>query len=358
MIIRSSKQAIQDYVESSAVNQSKLKLLGISAQAFQEVKEPDLFFEEKEHFLIGKAVDDAITMGEGYWNEHYYISNITKPSDTIMSIIQQVFQSRTSDNLFDNDILSAIEAHNYQPNWKIDTKISKVSTEGEGYWFELLQSEGKQVLDSNQYMKCLSIVNQLTEHRFTKHYFTDIPSWDTYYQVPIYFTVDGIECKALLDMIIVDHEFKTIIPIDIKTIGDYTKFFDYQSKKRRYDIQASWYMEAVKQWIIDNNLKEYHLDNFKFIVASTTKQCDPLIYRTDQVFIKVGKYGLTKKVDCSVSKYKFTSYIDNYGWEKLLKIYKWHQENGWDVDYEIENNNGIFILSADYQKYSIDYQKY
>jgi hypothetical protein len=46
-------------------NCGKLKLLSISAQAFQEVREPDLFFEEKEHFLIGKAVDDVITMGGG-----------------------------------------------------------------------------------------------------------------------------------------------------------------------------------------------------------------------------------------------------------------------------------------------------
>ena len=351
MIIRSSKKQIQEYIESSAVNQSKLKLLSISAQAFQDVKEPDLFFEEKEHFLIGKAVDDAITMGEDYWNDNYYISNTTKPSDTIMSIIQQVFQSRMSDNIFENDLLSAIEAHNYQPNWKVDTKIAKVSTEGESYWFELLQSEGKQVLDKDQYMKCLSIVNQLTEHRFTSLYFSDIPDWDSYYQVPIYFVIDGIECKALLDMIIVDHEFKTISPIDIKTIGDYTKFFDYQSKKRRYDIQASWYMEAMKQWVIDNNLENYTLDDFQFIVASTTKQCDPLIYNTTNSFIDAGKYGLTKEIAYSISNDSFVSTVENYGWEKLLKIYQWHEENGWDKDYEIENNNGIFNLLGDYQKY-------
>ena len=350
MIIRSSKKQIQEYIESPAVNQSKLKLLGISAQAFQDVKEPDLFFEEKEHFLIGKAVDDAITMGEDYWNDNYYISNTTKPSDTIMSIIQQVFQSRMSDNLFENDLLSAIEAHNYQPNWKVDTKIAKVSTEGESYWFELLQSEGKQVLDKDQYMKCLSIVNQLTEHRFTKHYFVDNEHTDIYYQVPIYYMLNGVECKALIDMIIVFHNIGMILPIDIKTIGDYTKFFDYQSKKRRYDIQASWYTEAIKTWR-DVNFPQYFMFNFRFIVASTTKQCDPLIYITDDKFIDAGKYGLSKQFTYSILDTLFTPTVENYGWEKLLKIYQWNEENGWDKDYEIENNNGIFNLSGDYQKY-------
>ena len=353
MIIRSNKQAIQEYIESSAINQSKLKLLSISAQAFQEVREPDLFFEEKEHFLIGKAVDDVITMGENYWNDNYYISNITKPSDTIMSIVQQIFQSRISDSLFENDLLSAIEAHNYQPNWKVDTKIAKVSTEGEVYWHELVQSEGKTILDKDQYMKCVSIVNQLQEHRFTRDYFIADAKYnhDIHYQVPIHFYVDEVECKALLDMVIVDHLYKIIIPIDIKTMGDYTKFFDYQALRRRYDIQASWYMKALQQWKKDNNMEDYSIHEFRFIVASTTKQCDPLIYLCSQEFINAGEFGSSRLRAIKVSNTTYESELYSYGWRKLIYIYKWHQENGWDKDYEIEMNNGIFTIGSDYQKY-------
>jgi hypothetical protein len=352
MIIRSSKEQIQEYINSPAMNQSKLKLLSISAQAFQEVKEPDLFFEEKEHFLIGKAVDDFITMGEDYFDENYYVSDIVKPSDTIMSIVQQVFQSRESDNFFDNNLLAAIEAHNYQPNWKPDTKITKVSTEGESYWNELLQSEGKTVLDKEQILKIDSIVGQLLEHRFTKDYFIAKEHINIYYQLPIYFTENNVECKALLDMVIVDFQTKTITPIDIKTIGDYTKFFDYQCLRRRYDIQASWYLQGLEKWR-DDNLKDYQIDNFKFIVASTTKQCDPIVFNTTDKFINAGKHGSSKIRQYYVNDASGTeeSIMKMYGWKNLLQIYKWQEENGWDKDYEIETNNGTFIIDSDYQRF-------
>jgi hypothetical protein len=352
MIIRSSKEQIQEYINSPAMNQSKLKLLSISAQAFQEVKEPEMFFEEKEHFVIGKGVDDLITMGQEYFDENYHISDITKPSDTIMSIVQQVFQSKESDNWFDQNLLPAIEAHNYQPNWKPDTKITKVSVEGETYWNELLQSENKQILSKEQILKIDSIANQILEHRFTKDYFKLDEFTDIYYQLPIYFTVDNIECKALLDMVIVHHRLKTIIPVDIKTIGDYTKFFDYQCLRRRYDIQASWYMQALFNWR-DINYERYSVKTFKFIVASTTKQCDPVIFDATNNFINAGKYGSSK-----VRYYYLNSgsgeleesATETYGWKKLLKIYNWHNQNGWDKDYEIETNNGIFTIDSDYQR--------
>lgn len=352
MIIRSSKEQIQEYIDSPALNQSKLKLLSISAQAFQEVKEPEMFFEEKEHFVIGKAVDDLITMGQEYFDNNYHISDITKPSDTIMSIVQQVFQSRESDNWFDQNLLAAIDAHNYQPNWKPDTKITKVSTEGESYWNELLQSEGKQVLSKEQILKIDSITSQILEHRFTKDYFKLDEFTDIYYQLPIYFTEDNVECKALLDMVIVHHRFKTITPVDIKTIGDYTKFFDYQCLRRRYDIQASWYMKALYGWR-DKNFERYSINNFKFIVASTTKQCDPVIFDATHNFIYAGEHGSSKVrhyyVKGRIGELQ-QSESEIYGWKKLLKIYNWQQENGWDKDYEIEINNGVFTIDSDYQK--------
>lgn len=352
MVVRSSKEQIQEYIDSPALNQSKLKLLSISSQAFQEVKEPDLFFEEKEHFVIGKGVDDLITMGQEYFDNNYHISDITKPSDTIMSIVQQVFQSRESNNWFDQNLLSAIEAHNYQPNWKPDTKITKVSVEGESYWNELLQSEGKQVLSKEQILKIDSIVNQLLEHRFTKDCFITNEFEDIYYQLPIYFTEEDVECKALLDMVVVNHKLKTITPIDIKTIGDYTKFFDYQCLRRRYDIQASWYMQALYNWR-DINFQEYSIKTFKFIVASTTKQCDPVIFDTTINFINSGKYGSSKVryyyVNGGNGELEESS-TETYGWRKLLKIYNWHNKNGWDKDFEIESNNGIFTIDSDYQR--------
>ena len=350
MITRSSKEQIDEYRTMNAVNQSMLKLLSVSGQAFLEVKQPEMFFEEKEHFLIGSAVDDFITMGEEYWDNNYHVTNIVKPSEVIMSIVQQVFHSRTSDDWFQQDLLSAIDAHNYQSNWKPETKVKKVSEEGERYWLELINSENKTVIDVNQYAKVQSIVNQLLTHNYTKGYFIGDKDRDIYYQVPIYFTLEDINVKALLDMIIVDHETGTIYPIDIKTIGDYTKNFDYQCYRRRYDIQASFYTEAVNHWK-NQNFFSYKVSNFRFIVASTTKQCEPITFITTSDFISAGKYGSSKMRAFRIGEVQYNSEYYMYGYKKLIDIYKWHLENGFDKDYDVNANMGVFSIGSDYQRF-------
>lgn len=350
MIIRPSKEEIEEYRNSSAINQSKLKLLLVSVDTFKEVKEPEMFFEEKEHFVIGKGVDDFITMGQDYFDQEYYLSNNSKPSATVMSIVQQVFQSRSSDDWFEQDLLSAIDAHAYQPNWKPETKIKKVSEEGEQYWLELIQSEGKNVLSIEQYTKIQSIVNQLLEHPHTKLIFQEENNVDFYYQLPIYFEEEGLQCKALLDLVIVNHNTQAITPYDIKTIGDYTKFFDYQCKKRRYDIQAAFYFEAISEWR-DRNFPEYDLYPFSFIVASTTKQCPPLEFVTDIEFLNVGKYGYEAVTLYNVGEEELETGTIVKGFTQLLDEYKWYEENGWDVDKEIFDAAGVFYLGSDFKKH-------
>jgi hypothetical protein len=353
MIIRTSKEEIEHYIASSAVNQSKLKLLTVSAQAFQEVKEPEMFFEEKEHFVIGRAVDDWITQGDEYFITHYHLGATSKPSDVIMSIIQQTFATRTVDDWFEQNLLPAIEAHNYQPNWKPDTKIAKVSTEGERYWKELLYSQGKTVLSVEQYTKVQNIVSELFNNRFTESYFRSSAQKHIYYQLPIYFELNNVQCKALLDMVIVDHVEKEITLIDIKTIGDYTKNFDYQCLRRRYDIQIAWYMKAILHWAKINHFGDYNLNFPKFIVASSTKVCDSIVFNCTSSFLNVGAFGTLKYQDYKVNaEEEEMQFVEStmYGYTQLLEMYKWHEENGWNYDYEIEMKKGEFTIDSSFKR--------
>lgn len=353
MEYRSTKEDIINYFNSEAISQSQLKLLTVSSQAFLEVKEPEKFFEEKEHFVIGSAVDDWITMGETYFDDNYFVSKLeTKPSDTIKSIVQQVFSQKENDDWFEQrlSILIAIEAHNYQPNWKPETKIAKVSEEGEAYWYELVNSEGKQILSLEEYSLITKIVNQLQEHEYVNWVFQKEGHIDIYYQLPIYFEIQNTYCKALLDMVIVNHQDKTIQPIDFKTLGDYTKNFPYHVKKRRYDIQASWYTEAIKYW---RNLthKDYFIHNFTFIVASTTRTCPPLTFTMSSDALSIGKWGCTlQSTGTQLDQKGFLFKKEIVGWFELLQLYDFHVENGFEVDQEIILADGHFIIEHDYNK--------
>ena len=49
---------VEDYYTNPAISQSQLKLLlGSDPSIFNTIQEPDLYFEEKKHFLIGDGVD-------------------------------------------------------------------------------------------------------------------------------------------------------------------------------------------------------------------------------------------------------------------------------------------------------------
>ena len=128
---------VEEYYTNPAISQSKLKLLlGPNPNIFNTIQEPELYFEEKKHFLIGDAVDIQLTRSMEEFNQKFHISNLqNKPSDTIKSIINQVYdhvreiygrEIQTIDRYADA-ILDACNDHNYQSRWIDNTRISVVS---------------------------------------------------------------------------------------------------------------------------------------------------------------------------------------------------------------------------------------
>jgi hypothetical protein len=147
---------VEDYYTNPAISQSQLKLLlGPDPSIFNTIQEPDLYFEEKKHFIIGNGVDMQLTRPIEEFNQKFHISNLqNKPSDTIKSIVNQVYDHvkevysniRTIQN-YSDAILDACNDHNYQFNWKDSTRIAKI-VEAWEYWEDLKAAEGKVVSSS------------------------------------------------------------------------------------------------------------------------------------------------------------------------------------------------------------------
>ena len=235
---------VEDYYTNPAISQSQLKLLlGPDPSIFNTIQEPDLYFEEKKHFIIGDGVDIQLTRPIEEFNQKFHISNLqNKPSDTIKSIVNQVYDHvkevypniETIQN-YNNAILDSCNDHNYQPNWKDSTRVAKV-VEAWEYWEDLKAAEGKVVLSQEENDLISQIVMSIRTNPTTSKYFETSKDVEILDQYSIYFNYEGIECKALLDRIIVDHKNKTIQPIDFKTMGDQTIYFPKSLRQRRYDI--------------------------------------------------------------------------------------------------------------------------
>nr|DAE86517.1 MAG TPA: Exodeoxyribonuclease 8 [Caudoviricetes sp.] len=291
----------ENYYDSPRLSQSKLKTLLYGPKAFLETEEPELFFEEKKYFVIGSAVDTYLTSVIDF-NEKYYISHLTeKPSDVVKSILYEVYSNAKNkiaeDDTYKNleflqqEIMDSCESHGYYKNLKPETRINKILDSIE-YWKEIISSENKTIITQEEAEIVSNIVRKVHENQYTSRYFRDSDENITILkQLPIEFEISEVECKALLDIVYINNIDKTITPIDLKTIGDSVRNFPEALRKRRYDIQQSFYVEALYQWKENNEFKDYKILDFKFIVVSTTEDEEPVIFTCDKSLEFMGKYG-------------------------------------------------------------------
>ena len=349
---------VEDYYINPAISQSQLKLLlGPDPSIFNTIQEPDLYFEEKKHFIIGNGVDIQLTRPIEEFNQKFHISNLqNKPSDTIKSIVNQVYDrvKETYPNIetiqnYNNAILDACNDHNYQPNWKTETRIAKIIEAWE-YWEDLKQAEGKVVLSQEENDLISQIVMSIRTNPTTSKYFETSKDVEILDQLAIYFSYCDIDCKALLDRVIVDHKNKTIQPIDFKTMGDQTLYFPKSLRQRRYDIQAAFYTQAIFQWcIMQDKYLDYKILNFKFIVESTINPGNPLVFTCSSELLDIGKngrqpYKLCDKPYISTEYITYMKFDEIKGFHQLIEDYKWYMEKGFETKREIVESQGEFQL--------------
>lgn len=431
MIIRTSKEEINKYYENSAMNQSLLKKLIQGPAAYvaaQQEPEQKLYYQEKGHFIIGKAVDCYITEGVDEFNSLYYISDKNKKpkSEKIMSILKMAFNillivkaiklineiNIENDNrktnqqikvptieelvsdiileenafttedwsiiLYESCNLNEYYMNRAKPSWREDTRSETLKKDNYlPYLNSLKEAQGKQILSEDESNIINGIIMSLTTHPYIKDYFSPINNnVDIIMQLPIYFTFswqeetideEGIDltdelpeheedCKALLDIVIIDHVAKTIQPIDLKTSEGEPYWFLGKLKQFEYQIQAAYYTSALMEWIKNEkrpSLFDYTILPFKFIVESTTPalQGNPLVFICTNELLNLGLNGrpeMILQLDNIDNTFKdYIVYHKIKGIKDLFSDLIWYKEHEFNKRREIKEGNH-FIL--DYHK--------
>ena len=397
MVIITEQDKIQEYFESPALGQSTLKkLLGNLSGYHKEVD------SSASHFVLGSAVDCILTAEEGEFERQYYVSNIErKPSDTIVAILNIVHTKVLEDyqeylstviapiggveedcgweNLESNEktgfvtepvqissflefvgrlanwetyLLEAALELDWQRTWGEAAKIKNLTTDvAEEYFLDLCQSYGKTIIDATQNQTIWNVVRSLRNNPRTARFFNreafDNPLVEVYYQFPIYFEYKGVQCKALMDMVIVEKAIATFVageevapyimsitPIDFKTMFDDTYNFMASLKLRRYDIQAAWYTLALYKCFGISEESHNIIKPFLFVVESTSFQGKPLTYELTEEVLNIGRYGreAVQLVDTNLFGSQSTQTVLQrkvLGFEELLDLYLFYQTNGW-----------------------------
>lgn len=282
---------------------------------FDKIETPSLTF--------GSAVDSLITGGEDEFNNRFIVADFPTMSPSFLQIIKQLFisygkQYDKLEDIPDKDIIDLSEIVKFYPNWKPQTRAKAIKEQGGQYYRLLYLSKDKSVLDQQTYQDVLNTVNTLRTSESTKWYFQiDSPfeNIERLYQLKFKGTLDGIVYRCMADLIVVDHDNKTIQPIDLKTSSKPEWDFFKSFIEWGYQIQARLYWRLIRAAMDkDEYFKDFKLLPYKFIVVNKSSLF-PLVWNfplTETIgTIKLGKQNQIELRDpCDIGK-ELNYYLSN-----------------------------------------------
>lgn len=185
----------------------------------------------------------------------------------------------------------------------------------------------------------------ILSNEFTHRYFVSFDeNVEIISQVPIYFDYMDLECKGLLDGILINHREKTIQPYDLKSTGKSVYEFEKWLPIYGYHRQAAFYSIGLREWISEKaakaraigtpNLGDYEVLPFKFIVVESklSSKTPAIIYEMSDDDMLAGLEGGIPKGHKRHIK----------GINELIEDYKWHKENDkWLLRREFYEADGV-----------------
>lgn len=355
-----TRKEVKEYFESEAASQSKIKKSDKSVFDIKKELDPN-----KDYLKIGSAVDCILTGEENQFEEDFFIVEDISISDSIKQILDIVYEEKikefndfleeaeeaeeTNRSVFIGDlgnypeyILAACDEVEYGKRYKNETKLSKVLEKKE-YFNSKIASYGKTILTEAQKEVVDNVVTSLrtnprTERFFNRELYKNVENIDIYYQLPIYFKVDGYGelCKALLDIVIVEYKEDGTIeatPVDLKTTSYDTFYFVKSFIKFGYDYQSVWYSFALRKFLEKKFPSDaIKINDFLFIAESTVNVGNPIV----------------AKVDENVSRNALHGKLYKKGLVELFERYLFYKQNGLSTEVETaKSGNKPVIITED-----------
>ena len=262
---------------------------------------------ETPSLTFGSAVDSIITGGQEEFDERFMVAEFPSTPDSITKIVKSLFNQcrdsyRSLTMIPDNAIIKETEYQSYQMNWKPETRAKVIKEKGADYYNLLFVAGDRTILDTTTYQDVCNAVRALKESESTKFYFADnnpfVPNIRRFYQLKFKACLEGIEYRCMSDLLIVNHENKTIQPIDLKTSSHAEWDFYKSFVEWNYQIQARLYWSIIVQNMDeDEYFKDFELLDYMFIVVNR-RTLNPLVWNCPLTrFVGTLYFGKNKQIE-------------------------------------------------------------
>jgi len=341
----------QEYRVDPAISQSDLKTFESDIIRFYNQKILGIVQEKQSDPMDVGSIIDAIILDPEELKKYYVVTDL-KATGKIKEVVDMVWgiccnspeQSEgehfsLSLDRYQDHIITAITTMEYQGNWKLETRIGKIISEGKEYFEQLQEAHGLHMVGIESWNTAHSTVNDIKEDPFTKDIFEHLSEGPAHLKIEKKVLLKGrfedTELKGEIDFLEIDTAAKIIQPWDLKSVKSHTRFrINYRAFK--YGRQGAFYTELIRQ-----NYPGYEIKPFKFLVLPTEKDKSlpetasfehPEIYEMMPGELYINSEG-----------YTFDSGYKEKGWKALIREIQWHIKTGkWDHRkdyYEAEGKN-------------------
>lgn len=246
---------------------------------------------ETPSLTFGSAVDCIITEGMDEFNDRFLVIDNNLDSE-VTSIIKELYnQYKDLYDSFSNIpveyVSDTAQRMGFWPatKWSAQARYNGLLKKGniEEYWNILVSAENKTVINIETFNKVLACVEALKTSEATKLYFGDEQKpegIDVFYQLKFKGVLHGVNYRCMMDAILIDHNNKTIRPIDLKTSSKKEWNFAKSFIEFMYSIQARLYTRLLLNTIKDDDYyKDFKILPYLFIVVNNnTLEPIPLVW--------------------------------------------------------------------------------
>lgn len=248
--------------------------------------------KESDALTFGLMVDTIITEGIERFQEKFAVADFKIPSDSIKAVIDWLLEYRTEElfeDIPDDVVLATCDLAEYQMRYKAETRLAKIKSEGEDYYNTVRQIGNRKVVSNDVYQEVLAVIGALKGHVQTSKYLQhtkENSDVEFLYQQKFSTNLDGLDVRCMFDLLVVNHDKKIIVPIDLKTSSMLEYDFPKKYLENRYDLQSRLYCRILKNIIKDDEyFKDFKIGNFRFMVINKNNRL-PLVFIDEYSFVE------------------------------------------------------------------------
>jgi hypothetical protein len=330
-------------IKELTISPSGISAFEKSPSAFIRYKEGEKEYSKAMNF--GTAFHCYLLRQRDFVNE-YIISDIPPMDGMMGEFIRTFFDlfSEAEDNNFEGwnkekayDIAYAASGFKTKKETVIKNFENEEGDEKKAVnmkYFDILrENKGKFILTSQEYELILEMKAKIFDHKVASKLFIDDHSRNCEYLNEFDYEWDYkggiVRMHGIFDRVIIDHDAKAIILVDLKTSQYASKAsFEVSAAKYRYDRQMAVYRSGLFNYLYEKDMENYEIFSY-IVVSQKAKGNDCAVYSISREDLRVA----TK------------SYTD------LVEDMIWHiDEDKWDYPREYYEGEGIIELCLNEKK--------